>query len=165
MYLISFSLIITDSVIPKQKICYFHFTGQRSCCGLYFPIPAYIRLLGNIKGIKRVNIYIDQQAPYLHQVIQTSHYKIHFTGEKALAVFLLTVRAFYFINLFPRFLYRLHSASLHIMNGIIQFRKKNIHCIIQCIISSLSIFDSSISKRMFDTPFDTLLFFRYEKSP
>ena len=32
-------------------------------------------------------------------------------------------------------------------------------------ISSLSIFDSSISKCMFDTPFDTLLFSRHEKSP
>ena len=50
--------------------------------------------------------------------------RIHFTSEKALAVLLLTVRAFYFVNLFPRFLYRLHSASLHIMNGIIQFRKR-----------------------------------------
>ena len=28
-------------------------------------------------------------------MIQTSHYKIHFTGEKALAVLLLTVRVFY----------------------------------------------------------------------
>lgn len=40
-------------------------------------------------------IVIFRRFADIFQVIQTSHYKIHFTDEKALAVFLITVRAFY----------------------------------------------------------------------
>ena len=64
-----FSRARSTPVIPKQKICYLYFTGQRSCWELCLPIPAYIQLVIEIPAMIQTADQIIQPDPEFIETI------------------------------------------------------------------------------------------------